>query len=676
MVDNTRKKFSPGELAGRAYWDDWPAVLQMLSRGADPNDHRPNAESAFFYAVRAGKKEVIQVFLAAGADPDMPDNQDNKGAPLLWAVQTGNIWLIELLFAHGVRARNPRLMYAASHQHNALQIFPLLIKASADINTRDKSNRKRTALHAAAAAGKTETIAWLLTAGANINLRDENDATPLVCAAEWGKWDAVTALIKAGANIDRADKDGKTVLSYAISAGCHDVVTQLLKRRANVRKQAYVALAAGRGRWDIMRDLIDHGADVNKGDGHAVTALHHAASGGKTEMMDFLLGRGANINQRDAYGETPLYKAAKAHHRDAFRFLMYRGADVTVASGSRHTFDSETVLHQLAWSGQTDLAEQVLVRGAKVDVRDNHGWTPLWCAVAAGNLDMVKVLVKAGADVNTRYKGNESILWQALEKNKKPMALFLIEQGADCKQKGLLVKAAETDDIDIVRALLQRGAKVDQTIPGYDDKRTALMKAIWRNDLKMADLLFEYGSDITLRNGYGHTTLHAAAERANPETITWLLERGADPNEKTKDGKTLDHLSWCSSDRRACADLLKRAADLRAAYLQKQREEKEKKECQAAEDKKRDGILRLIAAHDMAGLRAAFDLAFWYRKKPELDPLYLKEALTRDDRSALRLLVVWGAVAMAADIDAWSGGDAEKKKLYVRILRGSGLRVT
>ncbi|KAH9850291.1 ankyrin repeat-containing domain protein, partial [Lenzites betulinus] len=62
------------------------------------------------------------------------------------------------------------------------------------------------------------------------------------------------------------------------------------------------------GSVDIVRYLIDQGADVNRSDSGAWTPLHIAASGGFDEVVTELLGSGADVNQRNDKGLTPLYK--------------------------------------------------------------------------------------------------------------------------------------------------------------------------------------------------------------------------------------------------------------------------------------------------------------------------------------------------------------------------------
>jgi ankyrin repeat protein len=152
--------------------------------------------------------------------------------------------------------------------------------------------------------------------------------SPLQKAACDGDVQRCEELVKEGSSVDLADDEGNTALDWAVSYCKADVVRKLIELGADVNhanKRGYTPLmytaATLRGRElrgtreernEIARRLIEHGADVNHatGDGHVIgdgqTALHFAVKDKKAELIRMLIAAGANPNARSNQGYTPL----------------------------------------------------------------------------------------------------------------------------------------------------------------------------------------------------------------------------------------------------------------------------------------------------------------------------------------------------------------------------------
>ena len=102
--------------------------------------------------------------------------------------------------------------------------------------------------------------------------------------------------------------------------------------------------AAFAGEIGAVKQLIAIGVDVNWPDEElGDKALHRAAMEGHVEIMRLLMDNGADINAADAFGERPLHYAADAGHMEAVRQLIERGAQVNaVDSDHRTAADSAT----------------------------------------------------------------------------------------------------------------------------------------------------------------------------------------------------------------------------------------------------------------------------------------------------------------------------------------------
>ena len=173
-------------------------------------------------------------------------------------------------------------------------------------------------------------------------------------------------------------------------------VRLLLDRGANVnvvstRGRTALILAAMNSRSaDIVRLLISAGADVKVVDQMKMTALHAAALGNDTETLRLLVDAGLDVNARDFLGYTPIIYSSSNANLAAAQLLLARGADVNAVSGdgSFQKVKAGTIAQGLftpllmATSfGPTALVKTLLDAGAKVNVQDVRGMTPLMLAV-------------------------------------------------------------------------------------------------------------------------------------------------------------------------------------------------------------------------------------------------------------------------------------------------------
>ncbi len=298
--------------------------------------------------------------------------------------------------------------------------------------------------------------------------------------------------------------------------------------------------------------LISSGADINatKGSFWSDTLLHSAVRVGDKNIIELLIQKGADVNKTNKDGETPLYYAALSGHKDIAELLIEKGAKISTIHLAAYTGDiaevkafiqegidinaldkrNMTALHFAARGDQTDTAELLIARGAKVDV---GSWTPLYVAVEANNIDIAEYLIAHGANVNS----GEGV-WTPLQEaayHSKEMVELLLANGANINAGGWTALHSALDDerFDIVELLLDKGADVNiEDDSGYAPLHIAASYAAKHNP-KVVELLISKGADINAKDNDGKTALAYAVEKAHTEIAKILRKHGA----KEEEGK-------------------------------------------------------------------------------------------------------------------------------------------
>lgn len=142
----------------------------------------------------------------------------------------------------------------------------------------------------------------------------------------------VEFLLKQGANPNARDDRGEPALIFALHAD-HPDAAQLLAswpgidlEEENKEQQTALMVAAYQGRLDLVKSLLENGAEVSH---KGWTALHYAASSGQIEVVRYLLDASAYIDAESPNGTTPIMMAARHGDRAICQLLADEGADPT-----------------------------------------------------------------------------------------------------------------------------------------------------------------------------------------------------------------------------------------------------------------------------------------------------------------------------------------------------------
>ena len=407
-------------------------VERLLEGGAAVSVANQFGSIPIAEAATVGNAAVIEALLDAGADVDAPSADGQT--PLMIVARSGNVEAAKRLIEHGanVNAREQwrgqtALMWAAAQKQGAMA--ELLIEHGADVNARSGVNEwprqvtgepRRmyrpfgglTPLLFAAREGCLECAQALVEGGANINLTDSKGVTPLFLAIDNFHFDLAKYLIEAGANPNKWDWWGRTPLYSAVDVNTlpHGGRPDRPSVDATTSLEIIGMLLAA-GAWpDVQLKLLppyrhigdDRGCDNMLTTG--VTPLLRAAKTFDAGAIKLLIEHDANIDLPNQSGITPIMAAAgygsvecdprgygpgiphytapdtEAKSIAALTLLLDAGSDVsraTTSTGAGSRAAGRTAIFGAAFWGWSDVVDFLVKRGAKIDIADANGLTPI-----------------------------------------------------------------------------------------------------------------------------------------------------------------------------------------------------------------------------------------------------------------------------------------------------------
>lgn len=276
-------------------------IIQMLLMGnIDINKQNNDSDTSLLTAVQYDLPDVVAVLINAGADVNIKDKHGYTA--LTRATQANNIALIKALLAANA---NPNiaiegdwspLHFTVAHGNDDNNDYPvaaqLLIDAGADLNVVNENNV--TPLAIAARFNKLETLKVLLDNKADTEIPDKNQWTPLMWTSHLELVETTQKLLKAGANPNAQTHEGWAPLHFSVDD----------------------PKSVSEKPLQIVRLLLKHGANVNQGQQSGFAPLHFAAVNNLKTLSAELLNNGADYNQAADNGDTPLSLAKKHQHSE------------------------------------------------------------------------------------------------------------------------------------------------------------------------------------------------------------------------------------------------------------------------------------------------------------------------------------------------------------------------
>jgi len=379
-------------------------IRRLLDAGADANGVDAGGETVLMTAARTGNAAALRVLIERGATVDAREPEFQQTA-LMIAVREDHDDAVAVLLAAGASPN-------AQTRKGPTPAFVLPCKGTGcgsegvGINRGGLPDRGRraevkggmTPLLYAARDGQLAAARLLIDAGADLELPDANGIRPLLMAALNNQMDVARLLISKRANVNADDFWGRTPLWAAVEYRNLDMNNvQVEDPKDNGVDRAPILV--------FIKELIDAGANVNARtrelhpvrrwlyslndvswvDFTGQTPFLRAALSGDTATMKLLAQHGADPNLPTLAGTTPLMAAAGVNwtvgqtytesvqaRLDAVSLCLELGADVNATNSM-----GLTALLGAVNRGSNDIIELLVKRGARLDIKDKEGRTPL-----------------------------------------------------------------------------------------------------------------------------------------------------------------------------------------------------------------------------------------------------------------------------------------------------------
>lgn len=315
-------------------------VKYLLELNADIKLKELSGKTALKLAVDENRSKVIELF---ATQPKSAKKKIDLEA-LVFAIERKNLQLVKsMLDSSG------KLNLKNRHGANALikavsldqfEIVELLVKASADVNFTCDGE---VALYYITSV---EMLKFLLKTGANPNILDRNNASPLIrilqgkCKQKNSLVEMFKVLLKAGANPNLQDRSGFSPLMTAIISKREDIIPMLIQSGSNLEitttdGETALAVAINKRAINIIKQLIEAGANVNVTNELGTPLLFLPIAYNQIYKDDYpeplpvvelLLKAGANINQVKKDGSSLLDMAQRGSSKEIIEFLKNAGA--------------------------------------------------------------------------------------------------------------------------------------------------------------------------------------------------------------------------------------------------------------------------------------------------------------------------------------------------------------
>ncbi|GFR22359.1 hypothetical protein TNCT_213892 [Trichonephila clavata] len=456
-------------------------VEVLIKNGAEIDAESDSKPTSLCLAVRNNNKEIVKILLKYGADINA-----KKSLPLSTAIVFGLNSIAEILLdnekidIHYCGIDGNSLLHIAAKQGNYFLVEAFLSRG-ADANAITLTDGT-SPLHYAADAGYVEIVKILLKNKAKINAFTNVGLTPIHLAAVKGHTSVVKLLLENGANAKVTDNKNRNSFEMAVANGNAEVVKILLQEK--------------------NFHINDKGND-------GFSLLHIAAQEGNLNIIKYLIDRGADVNSQNDAGSKPIHIAAREGHKDIVELFL----NCKSLNNYLGAFD-QSLVHYATMGSQLEILKLLIDLKFDVNASDRNDLKPVHIAVSSNDKNILLILLQHGAYYDAVYDGLT------------PLQLALYHNHVSCVQRLILIKElfdAVKHNFSEVENCIRKGVILNVK---NSENITPLHYVCWKGYEGIVNLLLENKADPNVIGKGGSTPLHYAAKFNHFAIVKQLLLNG------------------------------------------------------------------------------------------------------------------------------------------------------
>jgi ankyrin repeat protein len=430
-----------------------------------------------------------------------------------------------------------------------------------------------------------------LTQSQNVDEEDDLGYTALFYAIANKNIEQIETLLQNGANPSHQTKHRITPLFQAIVDRSFFICNLLIKYGANVNQrclenlQTPLHLAAMRGAVDMVKTLVNSGANLHKVDLDGSHPIHLAASQGHLSLVKLMLTMGASLHAKDYTGKTLVHYAAESNNAELIEFLKSAGLSVQKPTKiklssirkNRYQREGVTPLHISASNRRPIVTRQLIDAGADLNAFDKYERGILFHTVTGGKVEVLNIFTNLALMDTVAHRINaiqgairkDAVQYLEILYNDTPLDLclesngatalhtavlegsrrcvhYLLKNGADPLKAALIGEtpfdvAVKTERLTLARYISKKTPQLDLHRKLKDEK-TYLHIACEKNDVEMASWLIFKGLSVDEVDNHGLSSMHYAAKQGSQPLMHLFLAVGGDPFKLTLQKQSLVEL--------------------------------------------------------------------------------------------------------------------------------------
>nr|XP_020024173.1 ankyrin repeat and SOCS box protein 3 [Castor canadensis] len=355
------------------------------------------------------------------------------------AAREGNVKILRKLLKKGrcvdVADNRGWMPVHEAAYHNSVECLRMLIHADSSENyIKTKTFEGFCALHLAVSQGHWKIAQILLEAGADPNTTTLEETTPLFLAVENGQIDVLRLLLRHGASVN----------------GSHSMCGWNSLHQASFQ-----------GNAEIIKLLLEKGANKECQDDFGITPLFVAAQYGKLESLSILISSGANVNCQALDKATPLFIAAQEGHLECVELLLSSGADPDLYCNEDNW---QLPIHAAAQMGHAKILDLLIPLTNRVCDTGPDKVSPVYSAVFGGREECLEILLQNGYSPNAQtclIFGFSSPMCMAFQKDCEFFGIvnILLKYGAQLNELHLAY-CLKYEKFSVFRYFLKKGCRL------------------------------------------------------------------------------------------------------------------------------------------------------------------------------------------------------------------------